>query len=75
MNVPIKYNDKIIDNNYSKNNTFYHYLIQKLLYRLNNSGELNNLINEFKNSNYSNLENYINNIIFNNLLDYTKLKN
>ena len=74
MNVPITYNEKKIENNYSKNYKFYFYLIEKLLYRLNNSSELNNLINEFKNSNYLNLEIYINNIIFNDLLNFSKIK-
>lgn len=73
MGVPVIYDDKRIKNNYDKNNKFINVLYNKLLYRLNNCYECSHIISEFKKSEYNNLEFYINNIIFNILLDCLKL--
>ena len=72
MNIEIKYDNKIIKNEYNKKNKYIYFLYNKLLERMNNNFECHYLIEDFKISNYDNLENYINNIIFNILVDLYK---
>ena len=71
MKMEIKYGDRIIEKNYDRKNPFFYLVKKNILYRLSGYDACSTtiLFEEFEKDSQTNLESYINEIIFNILYD------
>ena len=71
MKMELKYGDKVIEKNYDRKNPFFYLVKKNILYRLSgyDTGSTTMLFEEFEKDSQTNLESYINEIIFNILYD------